>query len=147
MGIRALIVCMATAHTNNRAATWRGMKWIRHSTRLAIYARDGFACVWCGVHVEQDGVTLTLDHCKPDINGGANDPNNLVTACHQCNSRRGAKGIVTFARSMSADPSETLAHIRRCRHRKLDRSWACEIVNRRRSFTDALTEATDRETT
>lgn len=65
----------------------QGRKWIRDAKRLAIYLRDGLACVWCNLGVEQ-GVRLSLDHWRPTVSGGTNEARNLVTACHQCNSRR-----------------------------------------------------------
>lgn len=59
------------------------MNWCRLSTRMAIYHRDGFRCVYC-----RDGEQLTLDHVVPDTRGGTNHPSNLVTCCHWCNSIR-----------------------------------------------------------
>jgi len=59
-------------------------QWIRTSTRLAIYHRDGFACAFCGAGAEE-GQELTLDHLHPCELGGTNDPTNLVTACRSCN--------------------------------------------------------------
>lgn len=56
----------------------QGMNWIRPTTRLAIYLRDGLACVYCGQALE-DGVQLTLDHIKPWCRGGRHSPGNLVT--------------------------------------------------------------------
>lgn len=73
-----------------------GMNWIRQDKRLAIYLRDGLACVWCGQAVE-DGIQLTLDHVIPHVEGGSNGADNLVTACHGCNSRRGDRKVQDFA--------------------------------------------------
>ena len=66
--------------------TWNGAKWIRRDKRLAIYARDGFTCVYCNT-----ASNLSLDHLKPRSKGGNNDPRNLVTACRPCNLSRGDK--------------------------------------------------------
>ena len=63
----------------------QGSNWIRRSTRLAIYDRDGFACVYCGAGAEHEGVELGLDHVKPRELGGGNAPSNLVTCCGHCN--------------------------------------------------------------
>ena len=65
----------------------QGSKWIRPTTRLAIYHRDGFCCAYCGDGVEDD-ITLTLDHVLADDLGGDNDPTNLVTCCLSCNSSK-----------------------------------------------------------
>jgi len=62
-----------------------GSKWIRPAKRLAIYARDGFACVFCG---EEE--RLTLDHVLPREMGGTHKETNLVTACLSCNSAKRA---------------------------------------------------------
>ena len=64
-----------------------GRNWIRPEKRLALYLRDGVACVYCGRSVEA-AAPLTLDHLRPVSKGGSNDASNLVTACHDCNSAR-----------------------------------------------------------
>jgi 5-methylcytosine-specific restriction endonuclease McrA len=69
---------------------WQGMNWIRQEKRLAIYLRDGCACVWCGAKVEE-GAQLTLDHVRCHSAGGSNAASNLVTACKRCNDSRGAR--------------------------------------------------------
>lgn len=65
-----------------------GRKWIRDDKRLAIYLRDGLACVWCNLGIES-GIALTLDHFKARSKKGDNSARNLVTSCVSCNSRRG----------------------------------------------------------
>ena len=60
-----------------------GSKWLRPEKRLAIYARDGFACLYCGSEER-----LTLDHLLARELGGTNDASNLVTACLTCNSSK-----------------------------------------------------------
>ena len=68
----------------------RSSSWIRRSTRLAIYARDGFDCVYCRAVCPPpyNGLGLTLDHVIPRARGGTHDPTNLVTACLRCNSKK-----------------------------------------------------------
>lgn len=73
----------------------QGMNWIRQSTRLAIYLRDGCACAYCGRGIER-GISLTLDHLHPHSLGGGNRVTNLVTACKPCNSSRGDRPITAF---------------------------------------------------
>lgn len=63
-----------------------GSKWIRPEKRLAIYARDGFACVFCGA--DEGECVLTLDHVTPREMGGTHAADNLVTACLSCNSAK-----------------------------------------------------------
>lgn len=83
-----------------RTADWQGMNWIRQDKRLAIYLRDGLACVWCGQGIE-DGITLSLDHITPHSAGGSNEASNLVTACSGCNSRRGDRNASEFAKAVA----------------------------------------------
>ena len=59
--------------------------YIPKSVRLAVYERDGHACGICGTSER-----LTLDHIHPFSDGGSDQPSNLRTLCHSCNSRRGA---------------------------------------------------------
>lgn len=56
-------------------------------TRWEIFERDKFTCRWC--FATGEGVVLELDHITPVVNGGTNDFNNLVTACHTCNAGKG----------------------------------------------------------
>ena len=83
-----------------RARDWQGMNWVRQSTRLAIYMRDGLACAYCGATIEDDA-QLTLDHIRPHSAGGGNQAANLVTCCKRCNSARGDRPLRTFARSVA----------------------------------------------
>jgi hypothetical protein len=80
---------------------WQGMNWIRQEKRLAIYLRDGCACVWCGAKVEE-GAQLTLDHLRCHSAGGSNAASNLVTACKRCNDSRGARTVREFAKVVAA---------------------------------------------
>ena len=76
-------------------ATYNGCNWIRRSTRCAVYARDGFRCVYCG---KRHAVgKLTLDHVIPRAAGGSNAPSNLVTACARCNTEKGDATLADYA--------------------------------------------------
>lgn len=55
--------------------------------RSAVYARDGYACVYCG----EGGKRLECDHVVPLSRGGPTTLANLVTACRDCNRSKGAK--------------------------------------------------------
>lgn len=79
----------------------RSSDWISRITRLAIYARDGMCCVWCGKGVE-DGIILSLDHIIPQCQDGPDTPDNLVTACRTCNQIRGCRNITKFAKSVAS---------------------------------------------
>ncbi len=114
------------ANEKNRAGrkAGQGSKWIRKSTRLAIYSRDGVCCVWCSKGSE-DGILLTLDHVVACENGGTNEPSNLVTACGACNSSKQAVTIrVWYARlrTWGYDTKVISARVRRSLRRPLDRA-------------------------
>ena len=121
----------------------QGMNWIRPAKRLAIYLRDGLACCWCGATIE-DGAQLTLDHCRPVSRGGSNEADNLVTACHRCNSSRGNRSLAIFAAAVATyldhgvQPSAICAHIQTVRRRALDLGAAKALIARRGGFTAAL---------
>lgn len=51
--------------------------------RFEILRRDGYTCRYCGASAPD--VTLTVDHVVPVALGGGDEPNNLVTACRDCN--------------------------------------------------------------
>ncbi len=57
--------------------------------RLRIFVRDRFRCQYCG---GKPGVNdLTLDHITPRSREGRSTPENLVTACVACNTRKGGR--------------------------------------------------------
>jgi 5-methylcytosine-specific restriction endonuclease McrA len=85
---------MRTRTLNARQKAWKGAKWIHPTTRLAIYLRDNCRCVYCGAGFREIlmlGQRVCLDHLRPESRGGSNKSHNLVTACSECNLRRGSK--------------------------------------------------------
>ncbi len=62
--------------------------------RQAIFDRDGRACRYCGATDRP----LSIDHVVPLIRGGGYEPENLVVACQNCNSRKGSKLIEEWVR-------------------------------------------------
>ena len=126
---------------------WQGMNWIRQDKRLAIYLRDGCACVWCGAKVES-GAQLTLDHIVVHSKTANNHESNLVTCCHRCNSSRGTRSAAKFAAVVAeyinhgVKADTILANIRKTSRRSLTayRSEAKEFIARRGSAFAALNE-------
>jgi hypothetical protein len=57
---------------------------ISRRLRFEILRRDNFACRYCGATAPD--APLTVDHVIPVALGGGDEPNNLVTACADCNS-------------------------------------------------------------
>lgn len=66
-------------------------KAISAKTRFEIFKRDLFACQYCGSHPPT--VILEVDHIVPVAEGGKNNPENLVTACWNCNRGKGARSL------------------------------------------------------
>ena len=58
-------------------------------TNTALFARDQHLCLYCGRVVLHRH--LTRDHVHPLSQGGADVWENVVTACFQCNSRKGGR--------------------------------------------------------
>jgi len=57
----------------------------RKISRRALFARDGWRCVYCGSTAGR----LTLDHVIPRSRGGGSVWENVVTSCSPCNLRKG----------------------------------------------------------
>jgi 5-methylcytosine-specific restriction endonuclease McrA len=55
--------------------------------RKNILLRDGSRCQYCG----KGDTPLTIDHIVPRSKGGENSWENLITACHRCNAKKGNK--------------------------------------------------------
>lgn len=64
---------------------------IGKSLRFSIFARDNFTCRYCGR--QSDIVPLVIDHVIPVCKGGTADPENLITACNDCNAGKAGKLI------------------------------------------------------
>jgi 5-methylcytosine-specific restriction endonuclease McrA len=56
----------------------------RKITRRAVFARDGWACQYCGARSN-----LTVDHVIPRSKGGTSTWENIVASCAPCNRRKG----------------------------------------------------------
>jgi hypothetical protein len=113
-----------------------GSKWCRPSKRLAIYHRDGFACVYCGATLDERA--LTLDHVRPRRGGADNSATNLVTCCLRCNSVKQdltMRQWFVLLRMSGVDTSRLSAKIRRHTARPIDLSVGRAILARRRGKT------------
>lgn len=128
-----------------RKANWKGMNWIRQEKRLAIYLRDGMACVYCG-HSVEEGASLSLDHLRPESKGGSNCETNLVTCCSRCNSARGNRSWKAFAASVAKylnhgiKPEQIVKHVQQTSKHSLKKhlAEAKELVARRGSVAAVL---------
>lgn len=53
----------------------------------ALFARDGYLCMYCGSRFSVS--MLTRDHVMPRAQGGRDDWENVITACKSCNNHKG----------------------------------------------------------
>lgn len=72
----------------------------RRPTREALFARDGYRCVYCGEVFPAEA--LSVDHVQPRIRGGDHSGGNVVTACGGCNTRKGHRRLAEF---LAAEPA------------------------------------------
>lgn len=100
-----------------RNDAWYGYSWIRRNRRRAIYARDGYRCVYCGAPEP-----LSLDHVRPVARGGTNDSSNLVTACSPCNSARKDLRISAWVAALAERGHDPIAIVRRLRYARTKRA-------------------------
>ena len=65
-------------------------RYIPKKTRLMVYERDDYKCVYCGKDLYDDFICktsgITVDHFFPFIKGGMQEIDNLNTCCAKCNS-------------------------------------------------------------
>lgn len=71
--------------------------WLSHTrtdikfSRATIYQRDRYTCQYCGARPGAKG--LNYDHVVPRSKGGETTFENIVTACFDCNLRKGSKTL------------------------------------------------------
>ncbi len=67
-------------------------------TRFEIFKRDSFTCQYCGA--TPPTVVLEVDHIVARARGGADDTDNLVTSCYNCNRGKAAGSLETVPKSL-----------------------------------------------
>lgn len=70
-------------------------------TRREVFRRDDYCCQYCG----HRGGRLTLDHVIPRHRGGKHTWSNLVTACVQCNRRKGGRTLEEAGMDLRRQPA------------------------------------------
>ena len=60
-------------------------------TRFNVFLRDGWECQYCGDAFPTH--SLTFDHVMPRSRGGRTSWDNIVTACQDCNTRKGNRTV------------------------------------------------------
>jgi 5-methylcytosine-specific restriction endonuclease McrA len=71
----------------------------RKISRRALFARDGWRCVYCG-----SAGRLTLDHVVPRSRGGDSVWENVVTSCAPCNMRKGNRLLHEVSMTLHTPP-------------------------------------------
>ena len=72
----------------------------RKISRRALFARDGWRCVYCGTSAGR----LTLDHVIPRSKGGDSVWENVVTSCGPCNLRKADRLPHEVSMTLSKSP-------------------------------------------
>lgn len=67
----------------------RPQQYIVRFSREGVHVRDRFTCQYCGDRPARR--ELTLDHVVPRHRGGPTSWENIVTACSDCNLRKGGR--------------------------------------------------------
>ena len=60
-------------------------------SRANVYQRDDYECQYCPKPQRLPASELSYDHVVPRAAGGSTCWENIVTACRQCNTRKGSK--------------------------------------------------------
>ena len=68
-------------------------------SRSNVYLRDLFTCQYCGARNE-----LTFDHLLPKSKGGKTDWGNVVTACSDCNVKKGGRLFIQSGMKLNQMP-------------------------------------------
>lgn len=71
-------------------------------SKREIFRRDHYTCQYCGAQ----GGHLTLDHVVPRHLGGEHTWDNLVTACAQCNLKKGGRTLQKAHMQLRLTPAE-----------------------------------------
>lgn len=83
-------------------------KFRRQVTNTFLFARDGYACQYCGRKRRElrHRECLTRDHVVPVSRGGINEWSNVVTACSTCNHRKGNRLPTEVGLKLARTPRE-----------------------------------------
>jgi 5-methylcytosine-specific restriction endonuclease McrA len=71
-------------------------------SKKSVFIRDNYQCQYCGKHSAKP----TLDHVIPRSKNGTNDWFNVVTACPDCNNKKGNRTLKEAGMKLIRQPSE-----------------------------------------
>jgi hypothetical protein len=77
---------------------------ISGAVQQKIWVADGLKCMYCSRMMGHE-VQLTMDHFIPLEMGGKNDTSNYISACRQCNKRKGSMPPEDWCASSDKIPS------------------------------------------
>jgi 5-methylcytosine-specific restriction endonuclease McrA len=89
-------------------------------SRKNILRRDNFRCQYCG----RDSLTLTIDHIIPKARNGEDTWENLITACIECNNKKGDRSPEEAKMVLISKPRRPnhVMFIKHC-HGNIDEKW------------------------
>ncbi|GAB4239011.1 MAG: HNH endonuclease [Ekhidna sp.] len=104
---------------------YKGVVMSRHN----IFKRDGGKCQYCGTNKD-----LTLDHVIPRSKGGKSSWTNLVTACKNCNSKKGDYSLDRIGMKLINQPIKpSYAALLRMNHAVYREEWSAFLNPKRAS--------------
>lgn len=119
---------------------------VSKSVRFEVFARDAFACQYCGMRPPE--VILEVDHIHPVSKGGGDEIINLITSCYDCNRGKRAKILSEVAPRPDADLAllkveQEMAEVRRFLAAKesLDRAYGEATSALQETWGEYLTDA------
>ena len=71
-------------------------------SKRSVFIRDSFNCQYCGRHNPKP----TIDHIIPRSKGGKTCWNNVVTACHSCNNKKGDRSLKEAGMRLIKEPQD-----------------------------------------
>jgi 5-methylcytosine-specific restriction endonuclease McrA len=92
----------------------RLLKMVRVPHRLVpltkgnVMQRDDHTCQYCGQRLPRR--ELTIDHVVPRAHGGETKWDNVITACRQCNGRKGDRLPSEAGMTLLQDPQQPTVH-------------------------------------
>ena len=105
------------------------------------YMKNGIKCCYCQKLLKYKSQTCypwkdvgSIDHMKPQHEGGSNTLDNLVLSCHQCNIVKGTMNTDTFLEMFTSydksDKKQGVDSSRNLKQRFLDEVWASRLANK-----------------
>lgn len=88
------IYALCSIHEPELYARGQRKAKIPSNIKWDVWSRDDYKCTYCGI-----GRELSLDHIVPELHGGDVTVENLITACSNCNRKKGSMSYEEFINS------------------------------------------------